>query len=307
MNYSDTNISIRERVQNYFRSLQLSICSALELEDGKGIFIEDEWRREGGGGGFTRVIENGNVIEKGGVNFSSVEGELPTTLAKRMNIESTDFFATGVSLVIHPYSPRIPTVHANFRYFEQSNGDSWFGGGADLTPFIPDEFSAIHFHNTLKSSCDPFGFDLYPKYKKWCDEYFYIKHRKESRGIGGIFFDYIRDASNNQESNFAFVRSCGDSFIESYLPIVKARKFEEFTEREKKFQSLRRGRYVEFNLVYDRGTTFGLETGGRTESILMSLPPVVNFDYNADLHTNANEVKLMKWFETPIDWVSYQI
>ena len=230
-------------------------------------------------------------------------GELPAKLAEKMGIERADFFATGISLVLHPGSPRVPTVHANYRYFEMSNGDAWFGGGADLTPYIADPWDARHFHGTLKEACDPFGQELYPRYKKWCDEYFFIRHRGEARGIGGLFYDYLRGTPEQREELFAFQQSVGDAFLPAYIPIVERHKEEPFTEREKKFQLLRRGRYVEFNLVYDRGTMFGLETQGRTESILMSLPPVVNFDYCAPMETTESESTLMSWLREPREWV----
>jgi len=286
----------------YVNELQERICVALERLDGKARFQEEHWERPGGGGGRSRVITDGAIFEKGGVNTSQVHGELPEKLAQRMGVEQAEFFATGISLVIHPTSPRVPTVHANFRYFEQSNGDAWFGGGADLTPYIADPWDGHHFHRTLKGACDPFGEDIYPRFKKWCDEYFFIKHRDESRGIGGLFYDYLRGTPEEMERHLAFQQSMGDAFLPAYLPIVERHREEPFTEREKKFQLLRRGRYVEFNLVYDRGTIFGLETQGRTESILMSLPPVVNFDYNAPMETTESERTLMGWLRQPREW-----
>lgn len=302
MDYSEKTISLRERMASYVAELRNRICEACEEIDGGAKFRKDTWERPGGGGGLSGVIENGNVFEKGGVNFSAVHGELPEAIAKKMDIENAEFYATGVSLVLHPYSPKVPTVHANFRYFEQSNGDAWFGGGADLTPYSPQAEDAIHFHNTFKQACNPFGAETYQKYKNWCDEYFYIKHRKEARGLGGIFFDYLRGNPQEMETHFQFVQSCGNAFLNSYLPIVQKRKEEKFSEREKKFQLLRRGRYVEFNLIYDRGTTFGLETEGRIESILMSLPPVVNYDYNPDMTSTQDEILLTEWLKNPKDW-----
>ncbi|MDB5034639.1 MAG: Coproporphyrinogen oxidase [Chlorobi bacterium] len=286
----------------YVRDLQDRICGAIETLDGTARFREDRWERPGGGGGLARVITDGGVFEKGGVNTSEVHGELPAKLAERMGVERAEFFATGVSLVLHPASPRIPTVHANFRYFEQSNGDAWFGGGADLTPYIADEADGTHFHRTLKNAGDPFGAELYPKFKKWCDEYFFIKHRGESRGVGGVFYDYLRGTPEEMERHFAFQQSMGNAFIPAYIPIAERHRDERFSDREKKFQLLRRGRYVEFNLVYDRGTTFGLETQGRTESILMSLPPVVNFDYDAPMETTDSEKLLTSWLRQPREW-----
>ncbi len=285
-------------------SLQDSICRALETVDGGAVFHEDRWERPGGGGGASRVLSDGNVFEKGGVNISTVHGEISESMSRKMNIAGDTFFATGVSLVIHPRSPRVPTVHANFRYLETSAGDAWFGGGADLTPYTANEEDAIHFHTTLKRACDPFGADLYPRFKKWCDEYFYIRHRREARGIGGLFYDHLRGTPEEMERWMSFQQSVGSSFIEAYIPIVERHKEEEFTEREKKFQLLRRGRYVEFNLVYDRGTIFGLETQGRTESILMSLPPIVHFDYDAPMETTDSERTLMGWLRNPRDWAA---
>ncbi|MEP7218472.1 MAG: oxygen-dependent coproporphyrinogen oxidase [Bacteroidota bacterium] len=298
----DTSSPLRERMAAYVRDLQDSICTAIETLDGAAQFREDRWERPGGGGGFARVITDGAVFEKGGVNTSEVHGELPAKLAERMGVERAEFFATGISLVLHPISPRVPTVHANFRYFEQSNGDAWFGGGADLTPYIADEADGTHFHRTLKDAADPFGAELYPKFKKWCDEYFFIKHRGESRGVGGVFYDYLRGTPEEMERHFAFQQSMGNAFLPAYIPIAERHKDESFSEREKKFQLLRRGRYVEFNLVYDRGTTFGLETQGRTESILMSLPPVVNFDYDAPMETTNSEKLLTSWLREPREW-----
>lgn len=294
---------LRERAVRFVHRLQDEICAALEKIDGGATFREDRWERPEGGGGITRVIADGNVFEKGGVNTSVVHGPMPQKLAGAMGIEAAEFFATGISLVIHPRSPRVPTVHANYRYFEQSNGDAWFGGGADLTPYIADERDGRHFHTVLKDACDPYGAELYPRYKKECDEYFYIAHRKECRGVGGIFYDYLRGTPEELEKTFAFHQSVGDAFIPAYIPVVERHKDEPHTDREKKFQLLRRGRYVEFNLVYDRGTKFGLETGGRIESILMSLPAVVNFDYDADMETTDSERTLMGWLREPREWV----
>lgn len=294
---------LRDRMVAYVSNLQDQICRAIEEADGAASFVEDSWERPEGGGGRSRVITDGALFEKGGVNISTVFGELPAKLAERMGVEKAEFFATGVSLVIHPRSPRVPTVHANFRYFEQSNGDAWFGGGADLTPYIADPRDGQHFHRALKAACDPFGEEIYPRFKQWCDEYFHIKHRGESRGVGGLFYDYLRGNAEEMERWFAFQQSAGNAFLPAYLPIVERHRDEPFDEREKKFQLLRRGRYVEFNLVYDRGTIFGLETNGRIESILMSLPPVVNFDYNASMEETESERTLMGWLRSPREWV----
>jgi coproporphyrinogen III oxidase len=287
---------------SYVHALQDTICARLETLDGAATFRENRWVRAEGGGGITRVIADGAVFEKGGVNTSVVHGPLPSVMATRMNVAESEFFAAGISLVLHPRSPRIPTVHANYRYFETSSGDAWFGGGTDLTPYVADADDVRAFHTTLKRACDAHGPDLYPKFQKWCDEYFFIRHRGETRGVGGLFFDYLRGDADELERWFAFTRSIGDSFLDAYVPIAERHRDDDFTEREKKFQLLRRGRYVEFNLVYDRGTTFGLETGGRTESILMSLPPVVNFDYDAPMETTDNERLLMSWLREPREW-----
>jgi coproporphyrinogen III oxidase len=302
MEFSEETRSVRDGMVAYVQALQERICAALEEQDGKATFKEDRWERPGGGGGKSRVISDGALFEKGGVNTSVVHGELPAKMAEKMNVERAEFFATGISLVIHPSSPRIPTVHANYRYFELSNGDAWFGGGADLTPYIADPWDGEHFHHTLRVACDPFGAEIYPKFKKWCDEYFFIKHRGEARGLGGVFYDYLRGTPDELERWLGFQQSLGDAFLPAYIPIVERHKNEPFNEREKKFQLLRRGRYVEFNLVYDRGTLFGLETQGRTESILMSLPPVVNFDYAAPMETTESERTLMTWLREPQEW-----
>lgn len=295
-------LPLRDRMFAYVRSLQDRICAELERLDGAATFSEDKWNRPGGGGGWTRVIQDGGVFEKGGVNVAAVHGSMPESLARKMGIEEGNFFATGISVVVHPASPRIPTAHANYRYFECDNGDSWFAGGADLTPYAPLEEDAVHFHATLKAAADPFGSDLYPRYKQACDNYFHLRHRGESRGVGGVFYDYLRGDIGELERLFRFQQSMGDAFLSAYGPIVERRRTEAFTDREKKFQCLRRGRYVEFNLVYDRGTLFGLETSGRTESILMSLPPVVHFDYDPQMEHNDDERLLMSWLRNPRDW-----
>lgn len=295
--------SLRTRVEEYFRGLQDQISKTIEVLDGGGEkFFQDTWERPGGGGGRTRVLTEGDVFEKAGVNFSSVHGEAPDML--KGSQDRLTFFATGVSLVLHPRSPKIPTVHANFRYFEQSDGDAWFGGGADLTPYYLDEEDAIHFHLTYKSACDKHDPLYYPKFKAWCDEYFQIKHRGESRGIGGIFFDHLKGTEREREALFAFVQDVSHAFLPSYVPIVEKHRTESFTEEEKRWQLLRRGRYVEFNLVYDRGTRFGLETNGRVESILMSLPMVARWEYDVTPSPNTPEHKLWEVLKTPRDWVT---
>jgi coproporphyrinogen III oxidase len=319
---------LRERARDFFAGLQDEICTGLAALDGAAGFREDLWTREGGGGGRTRVLEGGAVFEKAGVNFSEVFGHFDEAFAARMPIGSgTEFFATGVSLVLHPLNPFVPTVHANFRYLERGSG-GWFGGGSDLTPYYPYQEDAVHFHQTLKDACDQFDASFYPRFKKWCDDYFFLKHRDEARGIGGIFFDYLtgesgkmlnEDAQSNVsvdgssaesstdkkhdlESIFEFVQSAGKAFLPAYLPIATRRLSEVYTEREREFQLIRRGRYVEFNLVYDRGTTFGLETRGRTESILMSLPPLVRWVYDYKPEPNSREAEAWEFFKAQ-DWL----
>lgn len=271
----------REEITSYLKSLQHSICEALEKEDGKEKFSEDRWSHSSGGGGISKVITHGNVIEKGGVNFSAVEGDLPSFMKDKVNPEAKSFFATGVSLVIHPYSPKVPIVHMNVRYFETDKGDCWFGGGIDLTPIYVDDAQASHFHQTLKAVCDRFDHNYYDRFKAWADDYFFIPHRGETRGIGGVFYDYLKpDEARPKKYYFDFMQAIGNAFIPAYLPIVATNKSLIFSPEEKQWQLVRRGRYVEFNLVYDRGTRFGLETGGRIESILMSLPEHASWIYD---------------------------
>lgn len=289
-----------QRVRAYFEGLQDVICSSVEEIDAKGVFVADRWERPEGGGGLTKVLEEGAVFEKAGVNTATVYGTMPASIARRMNVEAGGFHATGISLVIHPCSPMVPTVHMNYRYFERSDGDSWFGGGSDLTPSYLFEEDAIHFHSTLKTACDSVDATCYPQFKKRCDEYFFIPHRKETRGIGGIFFDYLR---GDAEKHFALVRAGGDAFRTSYLPIVLRRMLEPWGEQERNWQLHRRGRYVEFNLVYDRGTTFGLETQGRVESILMSLPPHADWPYNIQPQPGTREAALVDVLKNPKDWL----
>ncbi|MBI3579911.1 MAG: oxygen-dependent coproporphyrinogen oxidase [Ignavibacteriales bacterium] len=295
-----TTQSNKQRAQHYFEKLQDLICSKLESLDGKARFTEDAWQHPEGGGGRTRVIQNGAIFEKGGVNVSGVSGTLTELLAQRLNVKPQNFFATGISLVIHPCSPMVPTVHANFRYLELENSDAWFGGGADLTPYYLVEEDARHFHSVWKQACNKHDANYYPKFKKWCDEYFFIKHRHEARGIGGIFFDYLK---GNFEDVFLFVQTCGSSFLDAYVPIVERRKNDQWGDQEKNWQLLRRGRYTEFNLVYDRGTLFGLETQGRVESILMSLPPLARWDYNVQPNQGSREAQLIDVLRHPKEWV----
>lgn len=296
-------------VTQYLLDLQATICSRLAAEDGKEDFIHDEWRRDhGGGGGLTRVLTDGAVFEQAGVNFSHVQGDaLPASAtAHRPELAGREFEAMGVSLVIHPHNPYVPTSHANVRFFiarkEGSEPIWWFGGGFDLTPYYGNKEDCKHWHSVARDTCIDFGDDVYPRYKKWCDDYFYLKHRKEPRGIGGLFFDDLNEGGFEQ--CFAFLRSVGDHYLKAYLPIVQKRKNTEFGERERQFQLYRRGRYVEFNLVYDRGTLFGLQTGGRTESILMSLPPVVNWRYNWKPEAGSAEAELYDTYLKPADWLN---
>ena len=295
----------KEEISAYFQDLQHQICQALEKADGKAKFHEDNWEREGGGGGRSRVIQKGKVIEKGGVMFSAVYGDLHEKMLASMGLtEKVDFFATGVSIVIHPESPRVPIIHMNVRYFEMSNGAFWFGGGIDLTPHYVVEEDAQWFHQTLKNACDKHDTAYYPKFKTWADDYFFNTHRNETRGIGGIFFDYQKiNETRNKAQLFAFVKEIGESFAPIYTHFMKKNKDLPFTEQEKTFQLLRRGRYVEFNLVHDRGTKFGLETNGRTESILMSMPPVANWVYDYKAEENSEEEKTLGLLKKGIDWV----
>lgn len=303
-------MNIKETFSNYIIGLQHTICSALEKIDGKSVFIEDKWERPEGGGGVSRVITNGNVFEKGGVNISLVYGKLPETMQKSFEVSENNFFACGLSLVIHPLNPFVPTVHANWRYFEMYDNagdkiDSWFGGGSDLTPYYIFREDGQHFHSTLKNTLDGFDAHLYPEYKKHCDEYFVNKHRNnEARGIGGIFYDYLRPKNDTDaERLLALQQANGDAFLAAYTPIVNRRKDLPFDESEKHWQEIRRGRYVEFNLIHDRGTLFGLKTNGRTESILMSLPPRARWDYNHQPPPGSREAELIEYLK-PRDWIA---
>jgi coproporphyrinogen III oxidase len=291
---------LKSRASDFFKILQHEITSSLEAIDGAK-FHEDHWERPGGGGGRTRVLEKGNIFEKAGVNFSAVHGESPVMLQGAA--EKSQFFATGVSLVLHPRSPKVPTVHANFRYFEQSTGEAWFGGGMDLTPYYLAEDDAFHFHRTIKKTCDKHDMTYYPRFKKWCDEYFFIKHRNETRGIGGIFFDHLKGNKEELETIFTFVQDIGRTFLPAYIPIADNHKKESYTEAEREWQLLRHGRYVEFNLVYDRGTLFGLQTSGRIESILMSLPTLATWKYDYSPAIGSPEEKLITVLNNPREWV----
>lgn len=321
----------KQKVSQFMKDIQDEICQGLETLDGKSKFHEDSWQREEGGGGRTRVIRDGDVFEQGGVNFSEVWGKNlpPSILKQRPDADGHEFYATGTSMVLHPRNPYIPTVHLNYRYFE-AGPVWWFGGGIDLTPYYPFAEDANHFHLTLKAACDKHHSEYYPVFKLWCDEYFYLKHRGETRGVGGIFFDYQDGVDplyrgpelsstaaiyNNKltpqkprtwEELFAFIQECGKAFLPAYVPIAEKRRHTEYGDRQRNFQLYRRGRYVEFNLVYDRGTIFGLQTNGRTESILMSLPPLVRWEYSYQPEANTPEAELTEVFLKPQDWVNWQ-
>lgn len=298
----------KHAVKGYLMDLQDRICAALADCDGAETFKEDSWEREEGGGGRSRVLVEGGVIEKGGVNFSHVTGgRLPASAtAHRPELAGRSFEAMGVSLVIHPHNPYVPTSHANVRFFiaEKEGEDPvwWFGGGYDLTPYYGFDEDCRHWHQVAAAACKPFGAEVYPQYKRWCDEYFFLKHRNEARGVGGLFFDDLNEPGFAQ--SFAFMRAVGDSYCEAYLPIVERRKTMSYGERERQFQLYRRGRYVEFNLVYDRGTLFGLQTGGRTESILMSLPPLVRWEYDWQPESGTPEHKLYTDYLQPREWMT---
>jgi coproporphyrinogen III oxidase len=321
----------RDRVSQFLKKLQDEICQGLEQLDEAATFQQDAWEREEGGGGRSRVMKDGAVFEQGGVNFSEVWGKTlpPSILAQRPEAAGHGFYATGTSMVLHPRNPYIPTVHLNYRYFE-AGPVWWFGGGLDLTPYYPFTEDVIHLHRTLKEACDRHHSEYYPAFKHWCDEYFYLKHRNETRGVGGIFFDYQDGRATklyhgpdpqgkaaayseavgtipprSWESLFAFVQDCGRAFLPAYVPIAERRKDTAYGDRERQFQLYRRGRYVEFNLVYDRGTIFGLQTNGRTESILMSLPPLVRWEYDYHPEPNTPEAQLYEVFLKPQDWLSW--
>ncbi len=297
---SVTHAELHRRAAEYFRGLQDRVCAALEAADGPGRFREDAWERPGGGGGRSRVLEEGGVFEKAGVNFSEVFGEFSPEFARQLPGDGLSFTATGVSLVLHPRSPLVPTVHANFRMLTHGSR-AWFGGGADLTPYYPFREDVVHFHRTWKRVCEAHAPVVdYAKMKADCDEYFYLPHRREARGVGGIFFDYFD--GGDLDRAFEFVRAAGDSFPESYVPIVERRKGLPWTPAQRQFQEYRRGRYVEFNLLYDRGTIFGLRTQGRTESILMSLPPVVRYAYDWHPAPGSKEAELTDYWLKPRDW-----
>ena len=295
-----------DQVRDYLQGLQNRVVTELEQLDGKARFRRDAWDRPGGGGGLSCVLSNGGVFEQAGVGFSHVFGDKmpPSATKHRPELAGSGFQAVGMSLVIHPRNPYVPTTHANYRFFTASNEDAsawWFGGGFDLTPYYAFEEDVIHWHRVARDACKPFGDDLYDRYKQWCDEYFFLKHRNETRGVGGLFFDDLNELGF--EKSFEFLQSAGNAFLPAYGPIVKKRKDHRYGERQREFQLYRRGRYVEFNLIYDRGTIFGLQSGGRTESILMSLPPRVRWEYDWHPEAGSAEAKLYSDFLRPRDWL----
>jgi coproporphyrinogen III oxidase len=296
-------------ISNWFQGLQEDICNQISATDGKGKFEIDEWRHSKGGGGKSRLLQNGSILEKAGVNFSAVEGPAQEGLLKTLeinaeNLDDLKFFATGVSIVMHPFSPMAPIIHMNVRYFELSNGTYWFGGGIDLTPHIVDKKQAQYFHQEIKKVCDRHDIEYYPKFKKWADDYFYLPHRSETRGVGGIFFDrLIEDRNHSKEEIFAFVQDVANLFAPVYSHLMQINKVKEYTDEHKKWQYLRRGRYVEFNLVWDRGTKFGLQTNGRTESILMSMPPQANWEYDYQAQKQFEKDTIAS-LQKDVDWAS---
>lgn len=299
----------REQIAEDYKTIQDEICAGLEALDGSAKFEEELWERDGGGGGRTRVLQNGNVLEKGGVNFSAVHGQLPAAVKKAFGTDSDDFFATGVSIVMHPNHPMVPIIHMNIRYFEMPDANAaepirWFGGGIDLTPHYVFEEDARFFHNNLKSVCDRFDGSFYPRFKTWADDYFFIKHREETRGIGGIFYDRLKATEDlSWDTIFEFSKALGRTFFPTYSELVNRNRNKSFTEQEQQWQYLRRSRYAEFNLVYDAGTKFGLETNGRIESILMSLPPTAKWFYNFQPEAGSREEQTLNLLKKGIDWV----
>lgn len=290
----------KDEITGWFQELQQSICEAIEAEDGSAKFISDRWERPGGGGGLTRVIENGSVIEKGGVNFSAVQGALPGNIAQALKVDATQFFATGVSIVMHPSNPHVPIIHMNVRYFELDADTWWFGGGIDLSPHYVDMEQAQWFHDQLRATCDRCDMTYYPRFSQWANDYFYIKHRKESRGVSGIFFDRLqqREEGKSKDELFAFVQDVGNTFAPVYTHLVRINKNKPFGDLQKQWQMFRRSRYVEFNLVYDRGTRFGLDTEGRIDSILMSLPPETGWKYTQHWPEGGEEMKTLELLRT---------
>lgn len=299
-------MDFREQVAESYKLIQDEICRGLEEMDGAGKFNEELWNREGGGGGRTRIIQDGEILERGGVNFSAVYGQLPEPIKKSFGVDEDQFFATGVSIVIHPKNPWVPIIHMNIRYFELNENTRWFGGGIDLTPHYIQQDDAGYFHRSLKNVCDRYSSDFYPEFKSWADRYFYIKHRQETRGIGGVFYDRLtpEKTSLSYEDIFKFSEDLGRSFVPIYKELVERNKGKAFSQREKEWQFLRRGRYAEFNLVYDAGTRFGLETNGRIESILMSLPPQANWAYNYKPEGGSEEEKTLNFLKQGVEWIS---
>lgn len=300
----------KEEIARQYQEIQNEICAGLEQVDGKAKFTEELWERDGGGGGRSRVIENGNILEKGGVNFSAVDGLLPESIKNALKVDQLDFFATGVSIVIHPNHPMVPIIHMNIRYFEMPSADAakppvrWFGGGIDLTPHYVAEDDARFFHGQLKAVCDKFDADYYPRFKKWADDYFFIKHRNETRGIGGIFYDRLTATDEHSwDDIFEFSKAVGRSFLPIYTELIKRNRDKPYTEAQQEWQYQRRSRYAEFNLVYDAGTKFGLETNGRIESILMSLPPQARWIYNYQPQPGSEEEKTLSLLKKGINWV----
>jgi len=300
MSYPD-----RTDIAQKYREVQSSICAAIEKADGSGKFIKDDWQREQGGGGLTRVLSEGSVLEKAGVNFSEVHGELTDLMRKNLKVDADNFFATGVSIVMHPNNPHVPIIHMNIRYFELDNGTYWFGGGIDLTPHYVNDVQASYFHTKLKEVCDRYSASYYPKFKKWADDYFFIPHRDETRGVGGIFYDHLsEDEKHSKKDIFNFSIDLGEIFSEIYTHLIQVNKDKKYSPEQKEWQLLRRGRYVEFNLVYDRGTKFGLYSNGRTESILMSLPKQANWYYAHEVKEGSAEQKTLDLLRKGIDWTS---
>jgi coproporphyrinogen III oxidase len=295
----------KHQISEYLKQLQDNICIALEKTDGKGLFAEDSWEREGGGGGRSRIMTGGNIIEKGGVNFSAVFGELPANIVEALRVKSSDFFATGVSIVMHPLNPFVPIIHMNVRYFELGDGTKWFGGGIDLTPHYINNSDAAFFHQSLKETCDKHNTGYYPAFKQYADDYFFIKHRNETRGIGGIFFDRLGENEEfSLKNRFDFFKSVGEAFAPIYTHLMEKNKSIPYSDKNKEWQYLRRGRYVEFNLVYDKGTKFGLDTSGRIESILMSLPPMAAWPYNPVPEPGSPEEATLTGLRKGVEWIN---
>lgn len=295
----------KDKVAETYRQIQDSICKGLEVADGKAVFEEELWEREGGGGGRTRILQHGNVIEKGGVNFSAVYGKLPEAVKKSFKVENDEFFATGVSIVLHPENPFVPIIHMNIRYFEMDEQTRWFGGGIDLTPHYVIPTDVRFFHYLLKQACDEFKSEFYPRFKALADDYFFIKHRNETRGVGGIFYDRLKPENTglSYEQLLDFSVAVGNTFLPIYTELIDRNRDKEYTDLHKEWQYLRRSRYAEFNLVYDSGTKFGLETNGRIESILMSLPPTTKWNYNAHAKPNTEEEVTTNFLKKGVDWV----